>query len=81
MGGIFSTTIGRFLNAEAPVPNPVPPPPVPSPPPIPHLSPDEATNLAARVRRAISDRETLRAILATLPNVNPDDECFSQFYE
>jgi hypothetical protein len=45
------------------------------------MSPDEAANLAARVRREIADRAKLRAILKELPDVDPDDECFSQFYE
>jgi hypothetical protein len=48
---------------------------------VPALSPEEARKLSARVRRETSDPTTLRAILATLPNVDPDDERFSQFYD
>jgi hypothetical protein len=77
--GVGLSAIGRVLHIGEPAAAPEPPPPVPSPPSIPSFSPDETARLRERVRREISDGATLRAILATLPNVNPDDPRFSQF--
>jgi hypothetical protein len=47
-------------------------------PPLPTLPPLELTEEGLR---ALRDKKTLRAILATLPGVDPDDPRFEVFWQ